>query len=339
MRLLQRRILFALLFVCALISRAADTNEPPAGLEVRDYTGWPESIYMNATEIAVQAVIIPAVGGRMVHFSLDGENILFENAAAEGKTMTTAQEQLWLGGYQCDVGSQGGSLPPHPGLLQGADTWKLKGDFSVQVCSPPDHDLGITIAKDFVLSPDTAELGVMQRMRNVSDKDVSYYLRDRTACKGGGFVFFPLNNKSRFKAGWSQRRQKDGKDFYDGEKPDAFQARAMDGVLVVLAAGGVTQIGADNNAGWIAYVNGKILLVKYFPWFPKGNYTDGGNTVEVYIDQRAVELSPLSPQTRLGPGDEYKFPEKWLMISLPKEITTWDEVPKLVKKIPATPFG
>jgi len=330
---------FSLFVVVALIGRAAEASELPAGLELRDYGGWDQSIFINATETPVQAVIVPAVGGRLVHFSLDGENILFENAAAQGKTMAASQEELWLGGYQCDIGPQGRGLPGRLQLLQGPNEWKLKGDFAIHVASQPDRDLGIVIEKDFLLAPDTGELGIMQRMRNVSDKDVSCCLRDRTICKGGGFVFFPLNNKSRFKAGWSQRRQTDGRDAYDGEHPSAFQARVLEGVLVVSAAGEVTQMGADSAAGWIAYARGKLLFVKYFPWFARGNYSDGGNTVEVYFDQRAVELSPLSPETKLAPGREYSFPEKWLLIPLPKEITSWEEARKLVRKIPASPFG
>jgi hypothetical protein len=315
------------------------TAELPAGLELREYTGWDQSIFINATETPVQAVIVPAVGGRLVHFSLNGENILFENAAARGKIMAAGQEQLWLGGYQCDVGPQGRGLPAHLQLLQGRDDWDAKGNFAAHVTSLPDAELGIVIEKDFLLAPDTGELGIMQRMRNVSNKDVSYSLWDRTLCKGGGYVFFPLNKNSRFPAGWSQRRHADGRDYYDGAHPSALQARVLDGVLLVAAAGDVTQIGADSMAGWIAYTRGKLLFVKYFPCFAHGNYSEGGNTVEVYFDQRAVELSPLSPETKLAPGKELDFPEKWLLIALPKEAANWEEARKLVRKIPATPFG
>ena len=121
--------------------------------------------------------------------------------------------------------------------------------------------------------------------------------------------------------------------------PNALQARVLNGVLVVSASGGVTQIGADSMAGWIAYARDKLLCVKYFPCFARGNYSEGGNTVEVYFDQRAVELSPLNPETKLASGQEYTFPEKWLLLPLPKEITTWEEARKLVRKIPPTPFG
>lgn len=317
---------------------AVRADQFPAGVEVRDYTGWFQSIYLNATELAVQAVIVPAVGGRVVHFSLDGENILMENSLAAGQTAADNAQDLWLGGYQCDLGANGKNLPPHLQLLQGANTWDLKGDFAARVASAPDTNLGVVIEKNFLLAPDTGELGVMQQMRNVSSNEISYYLRDRTLCKKGGFAFFPLNKKSAFKAGWSQRRQKDGKDYFDGDHPDAFQAKVLDGVLVVSGNGGVTQIGADSPAGWVAYAFGHELLVKYFPIYEGGHYSDGGNTVEIYFDQRGVELSPLSPEIKLPPGGDFTFPEKWLLIHLKKEVTTWDQARKLVRKIPPSSF-
>ena len=327
---------FLALAVAFSLCPCAGAVELPAGVEIRNYTGWPESIYLNATETPVQTVIVPAVGGRVVHFSLDGENILFENFAAEGRIQNDSQDELWLGGYQCDLGPRG--LPPHLALLEGRYGWDLKGDFAAHVTSRPDTDLGIVMEKNFLLAPDTGELGILQRMRNVSEKTVSYSLLDRTICKGGGFIFFPLNKHSHFKAGWWQRRTVDGKAFYDGDKPDAFQARVLDGVLVISAAGNVTQLGADSTAGWIAYAREKLLFVKYFPCAASGRYSDGGNTVEVYFDRRAVELSPLSPETTLAPGQSYTFPEKWTLTALRKEVTTWEQARKLVRKIPRSPF-
>ncbi len=322
--------------VVALCRVAGAAELLPAGVEVKNYSGWNESIYLDATEKPVRAVVVPAVGGRVARFSLAGENILFENPASLGRTLGSSQEELWLGGAQCDVGPPG--LPPHPALLEGRYGWDLK-DFSAHVTSEPDRDLGVVLEKNFVLAPDTGDLGVVQRVRNISQDNLTRSLVDRTICPGGGFIFFPLNKQSRFPAGWSQRRVVDGNVIYDGDHPDAFQVRVLDGVLVVSAVGDVTALGADTMAGWIAYTRGKILFVKYFPCFGRGRYSNGGNTVEIYFNQRAVELSPRSPETTLAPGQSYAFPEQWTLIELKKEARTWEEARKLVKKIPKSPFA
>jgi hypothetical protein len=330
---------FLALALCAPALRAGDANELPAGVETRSYTGWGNCVFLNASETPVQVVVVPAVGGRVAHFSLNGQNILFENAATQGATMTEDSGDLLLGGYQCDAGPDSRGLPAHWRLLQGPQRWKSDALFSVQLFSAPDAALGVAIDKDFVLAGDTGELGVVQRMRNVSDKPVSYCLTDRTLCKGGGFVFFPLNKKSRLKAGWSQWRDAGGTRFYDGARPDSPDVRVLDGVLVAQTGGNVTRFGADTDAEWIAYARGRLLFVKYFLYSPGGDYTEGGNSVEVYFDRRLTELDPVSPETKLAAGQSFIFPEKWVLLPLENEATTFEEARKLVPLVPPPPFG
>ena len=87
-------------------AQAVETNELPAGVETRTYTGWPNSIYLNASETPVQVVIVPSIGGRIVHYSFNGLNILFENTASQGATLANSSGDLMLGGYQCDLGPE-----------------------------------------------------------------------------------------------------------------------------------------------------------------------------------------------------------------------------------------
>src|SRR5665213_3533627 len=145
------------------VGAAASAEDFPAGVELRPYTGWDSSIYINATEKPIQAVIVPAVGGRVVHYSYNGENILFENISAQGKTLTSTSGELWMGGYQCDIGPRSRGLPPHLQLVEGKYGWDLKGDFAAHVTSLPDPDLGVTLEKNFLLAPDTGDLGIVQR--------------------------------------------------------------------------------------------------------------------------------------------------------------------------------
>ena len=331
------RIIFAALVCATTPARGENPNDLPKGVEVKNYTGWDESVFFRATGKPIQAVMVPAIGGRIVHYSLNGENIIFENAAAQGKTLANSKGEFWTGGYQCDVGPELHDLPGHEKLWVGPHRWRA-GKNSVQVYSESDANLGVQIEKEFVLAPDSGELGITQRLRNTSEKDVSYCLWDRTLCAGGGFAFFSLNKKSRFKSGWSIRKKIDGKYIYDGDSPEAAQVQILDGVLVAETKGEPTKVGADSDAGWIAYARGKLLFVKFFPYFPKGDYSDGGNSVELYFDQRVAELEPLSPEIKLDAGQNYSFPEKWILIPLEKEITTFEQARKLVKKIPRSPF-
>ena len=340
MQNLVRNFLWAaVLFEAVLVSaRAAETNDLPKGVEVRPYTGWAESVFLNAAERPVQAVVVPAIGGRIVHFSLDGQNILFENAASQGKTLAESKGGFWVGGYQCDAGPEIRGLEAHQGLFSGPHHWRPQGDFSIRTHSEMDRYLGVRIEKDLVLDPESGDLGLTQRMVNDSAHTVSYCLWDRTLCKGGGFAFFPLNKKSRFKSGWSIRVKAGEQLMYEGNQPYSPKVEVADGILVAEASGEDTKVGADSDAGWVAYTRGKLLFVKYFPYTAAGNYSDGGNSVEVYFDQRVAELEPISPEMKLQPGQNFTFPDKWTLIALDKEVATPDEERKLVKRIPPSPF-
>lgn len=332
----------ALVVSCFVLDGAQATNSDalPAGVEVREYTGWKQSVYLNASERPVQMVMIPQVGGRIVHFSLNGENILFENTASLGKTLLTSVVPLWVGGYQCDFGPEMRGIPEHSDLSMGTYGWEATGKFAAKSFVTNDPVLGVSLEKQFLLAPDSGDLGLIQKWRNTSATNQSYCLWDRTACKNGGYVFFPVNKKSRFKAGWSIRYQAaNGKYFYESQTPYLSGVRVIDGVLVAQAIGMVTKIGADSDAGWMAYTRGNQLFIKYFPYYSKGRYTESGNSVELYFDQQLMEFGPVSPETELAPGGEFAFPEKWVLIGLKKEITSFEEARKLVKKIGRSPFA
>jgi hypothetical protein len=318
--------------------QSAIHNALPPGVELRDYTGWVNCLFLNASEKPVQAVIVPAVGGRIVHYSLNGTNILLENSGSQGAILGARNEDLFLGGYQCDAAAGEQDLPAHWQLTEGPQRWQADANFSAKIFSAPEATLGVALDKEFVLAGDTGELGLVQRLRNVSAKSVKYCLADRTICKGGGFVLLPLNKKSRFKAGWAQIREAGGKKYYDGDHPGAYAVTVLGGLLVAETGGDATRLGADSDGQWIAYARGRLLFVKYYLYSPGAAYGGGGNSVEIYFDRRATELNPFSPETTLAPGESFIFPEKWLLLPLEKEVTTADEARKLVLKIPPPPF-
>jgi hypothetical protein len=334
-----RRVILAIGLSCLYGAKAQTNHELPPGVELHEYTGWPNCLLLNASELAVQAVVVPAVGGRIVHYSLDGQNILLENSGSQGVILGVKNEDLFLGGYQCDIGPAESGLAPHWALTEAPQRWKSEANFSVNLLCSPDPGLGVALDKDFVIAGDTGELGIMQRLRNDSDKSVRYSLTDRTICKGGGFVLLPLNRHSRFKAGWALTHVVGGRAFRDGEHPDAYGVSVSGGVLVAQTGGDLTRLGADSDGQWIAYARGRVLFVKYFLYSPKGDYGAAGISVEVYFDRRSTELNPSSPSTTLRPGASFSFPEKWLLLPLDKEVSSADDARKLVLRIPPPPFG
>ena len=328
---------FGLLF--AAFVHGAETKVGDVATET--YGGWTNCFVMRGGDC--KAVVVPAVGGRILHYSINGENILFENPDAWGQTLLT-KSNFSAGGYQCDIGPELRGIPNHRWLWQGPWGARVPRAFTIYTFSQPEMTVGLQLDKEIVIDPDTGDLGITQRMRNIINNDTSFCLWDRTLCKGGGFAMFPLNRRSQFKAGWSIRQGRRVPEYrYEGDKPNDPRVRIMDGVLVAeaksLPDAREMKVGADSDAGWIAYARGKILFVKYFPVFAKANYSDGGNTVEFYCNDRVAELEPLSPEIRLKSGENYTFPEKWMLIELDKEVIGYEQARALVKRIPKSPFA
>ena len=335
----MRLLFLALAGLLSVASAADQAPAPPKGVVTLTHTGWEGALMLSAPSAVVKAVVVPAIGGRIVHYSLAGENILWENPGGFGKTLANTTEGFYVGGYQCDLGPElrRPVIPSHRALWMGVHQGAAHKNYSVKTISEPDTALGIQMEKEIVMDADTGELGITQRMRNTSTHETAYCLWDRTLCHGGGYAFFPLNKKSRFPAGWSLRDKFQDQLFYDGDKPKCPQVRILDRVLVAKCEGEPTKLGADSDAGWIAYARGRLLFVKYFPYFPKGEYTDGGNSVELYFDHRA-ELEPLSPEIKLKPGESYEFPELWVLLQLDTEVKSHEQARALVKLIPPSPF-
>lgn len=246
---------------------------------------------------------------------------------------------LEAGGYQLDIGPEIRGIPARPTLWAGQYRSQTPRDFTVEVKSLPDPLLGVQLIKEIVIDPESGDLGVTQIITNVSPREVSFCHWDRTLVQPDGYVIVPLKKKSRFKEKWALRRGEVGEYFYDGDTPESDRVEIKGDILYAKASGKPTKIGVDSDAGWIAYVWRHYLLIKYFPYYENGNYTDGGCTVEVFWNERFAELEPLSPEVKLNPNEGYRFPELWKIVELKDEVKSFKDARKAAKKVPRSPFG
>src|SRR5919108_3053993 len=116
----QKSILVCVTLALFVLGSGADQSARlPEGIEIKTHAGWARSLFLNAPDPEIQAVVVPAVGGRILQYSLRGENILFENPGSEGKTLANTKEGFWVGGYQCDLGPELRGLPDHQTLWVG----------------------------------------------------------------------------------------------------------------------------------------------------------------------------------------------------------------------------
>jgi hypothetical protein len=308
------------------------------GVRRMAFQSWPEALFIESRDTLPKPVVVPALGGRVMSYGLPGQNLLWVNPATDGRTFTAGGEGFQPGGFQCDLGPSVAGIAAHPEIWVGPYEWTAKKKYLVTLESPEDKTLRVRLEKEIQFDPSSGELGFVHRMKNLGERDSAYCFWHRIACQPGGFVLIPLNSKSRFPAGWSQRRQTGERVQYDGVQPDSSAVRLLDGVLVAKTGGAATAIGTDSDGQWVAYALGKSLFVVHFPIYSSATYSEGGNTVTVAWDEKMTELQPLSPEARLRSRKTYEFPLKWSVLELPNEVTSPEQARTLVEQIPGSPF-
>lgn len=77
---------------------------------------------------------------------------------------------------------------------------------------------------------------------------------------------------------------------------------------------GPTKIGLSVAAGWGAYCHRGHLFLKQFAFAKGAPYPDGGASVELYTNERMLELETLSPLCSVKPGETIKHTEVWTLV-------------------------
>ncbi len=306
----------------------------PEGVRTGSYQGWGRSLYLEARDPDALAVVVPAVGGRIMHYGLHSQNLLFELPGAGGTTFEKDKDVPWVGGYQCGVGPIEGAAV-QKAALSGAHNWSAPREMSVRLEGPADLDLGVQMTKDILMDPETGDLGLEQRVRNRGDQAFTGRLWGRTLCRSGGFIIVPVAKSRRLPAGWGLGQA--SSDTWETARPQAEGVSLKRGILVVRASGPSTRLAVETAAGWIAYTRGRTLFVQYFLTAGDSGSTDvPGN--EIRFDLAAVEMRVFGAEFTLAPGAEHVVPAKWTLEALEKDVTTEDQARALAHRIPPSPF-
>ena len=80
-----------------------------------------------------------------------------------------------------------------------------------------------------------------------------------------------------------------------------------------------SKLGMSNRRGWIAYVHGGELFVKWSALHRDGDlYVDFGASVQCYRDERFLELETLGPKVTVQPGKSAVHREIWTLSEVPE---------------------
>jgi hypothetical protein len=298
------------------------------------FLGWADAYRVSNGQVT--ASVVPAAGGRVLEFSLDGQNVFWVNPSLQGKLFpvprrpTTWSNWRNYGGYKLWPAPQ--SLwprsvgeAPDPFLDGGAASVEQLPGRGLRLTGAPSLDMGLLFIRELQMDPKTGVLTVQQRLRNIGPRPVEWSIWDVTQIPAPAWVFFPANPDSPHKNGIIP--QGGGQNQWRNE-----------GGLIITEYKGVSgKIGADSPAGWMVGVVGDLAYIKRFPPRRAGaTYPDKGSTVEVYTNDRSlpyIEMEVLGPIEHLEPGEETSYPETWALARLARPIGQSAEIPGVVAEL------
>lgn len=295
-----------------LMSSAPAADLPTA--RVARFHGYERAIVL--TRDNARAVLCPQVGGRVLEFSIDGQDAMFLDEA--DKSWKPGQPAPASAG-RFDYGPELTTIA-HPALWSGEWTGEITGSSSARLTSPQDATAGIQLVRDFELTNSggrSLHLNCAQTIRNISHevRDVCHW--GRSFSPGGGICLIPLGDQpSRFPAKYAM--YEDSAIINVRNTDD--QIRERDGFLEILSPPRKPKLGFDTMAGWFAYLMpNNTLFVKRFATYPDRVYNEAaGLTMSVwYPPSTRIELEPIGPRERLQPGASATFTEIWWLLKYP----------------------
>ena len=289
------------------------------GAKVVSYFGYDDSIELKNDHCRV--VITPSFGGKVMHYSRNGENILMVDESEEGWLYNPEQgNRTFNSGGRFDLGPQG----IFPNIrLHTVGQWKgyVIDDRKALLVSQTDPATGLQLYREFTLAKDSSRLRIYETMINNGDQTLEFNYWCRTFAKGHGIVIVPLSKPSFYTRGYAFMSP-EGLIYHKPVRdPHVWE---KDGYVIIDEEPKLKKMGFDSNIGWMAYLmQSNDLFVKEYPVFTDRPYIDlASGTASVYYSNNfhgheLVELEPMGPKEVLNPGERGFFWEEWSLLEYP----------------------
>lgn len=277
------------------------------------YRNWNDCYLISNDSIKV--VINASAGGRIMVYERNGVNVIFENNRQDGKLLAEyLKERFDPDGGRFDYGQELLTQKRHSLTYMGSWEAEIIDDYSIQLTSQPDHDLGILSYRTFSLEPNSSQLTIKHKMENISDNESAYFVWGRTLVKLGGKLFIPLNPNSKLKGQWGRYIWGDTIKFINDTEDQGVSLE--NGFFTLIPSNAKNKkYGTDSEAGWMAYGYKSLLFVKNYGYNPDSEYTEHyGQTSIFYTDKKSfAEMEPIFPVAKLKKGESATFTENWFL--------------------------
>ncbi|MDP9035935.1 MAG: DUF4380 domain-containing protein [Myxococcota bacterium] len=240
----------------------------------------------------------PQHGGRVVAFTLAGENVLTgpdANATNYGSTFWTSPQSDW-----------GWPPPPEIDNLP----YMASIDSGTLVLSGSDsRALGVRVTKAFSLDGVSGAVSLDYTIQNSGAVSRSLAPWEITRVHPGGIVFFPSGARaySADSGPALPTVQAAGTTWFEQLDADA------------ATPSGNTKYFADGTRGWLARASAGTLFVKKFPEVPADAHAPGESAIELYVsgDRAYIELENQGAYAPLAPGASIHWTVHWYLVKVP----------------------
>lgn len=281
-----------------------------------------------------RVVLEPNVGGRVLVYALNGNNVLWINSENEGKPYEKGKRPGHPGAGRFDYGPE---KTGHKSSALFFGPWKgtITGEREAVLTSEKAPVSGITLERRFKLDESGSHLSCTQIIINTSDHTARHYHWSRTFAKGGGISLTPMNPHSKYPKGYLIYGPGNVMDFNPENEPNI---RTRDGILEITGPPSRPKFVMDCDQGWLGYITlDDQLFIKKFKIYPDRPYGDmAAPTVSIWYNKDIMcEIEPLGPVEILEPGEAASFTEHWYLYDYdyPSDRTAdLEEITQIIKK-------
>lgn len=172
-----------------------------------------------------------------------------------------------------------------------------------------DTEIGVAKTLEINMDPDNANMQVIMKVKNVSNKPHEFAIWAISVCAEGGTLIVPMNTNdtvllhNRIISVWPYTDLSDDR-IYWGKKYITIRQDVN--------AKSPIKLGFDLNCGKAYYVLGNQILYKnYHTNHPNGIYPDGGCSFEAYTNNCMLEFETLNELKTIQPNEVSEHIEMW----------------------------
>jgi hypothetical protein len=244
----------------------------------------------------------PKVGGRVTSFSIGGFDVLSGSdvdADSYGSTFWTSPQSDW-------------GWPPPKELDRSPYSLVAEGD-TLTLTGAANLALGVRVTKQFSADRVRGAIVLKYAIHNLSDTPKRYAPWEVSRVHSRGLTFFPTGPMST------------------GPLP---VERLGVGTWFAHDPAVLDEVGqksfADGMHGFLAHTARGLLYIKSFADVPPELRAPGEAEIEIYANNRYVEVEVQGPYTVIDPGASVSWTVRWYLRRLPSSIVAFPGNPELL---------